>query len=185
MTPSGVTLRGMIAFAGGTIARYVQEGHEVVMCNATLGDRGSFEHTSEEIARIRLGEARRAAEIAGADHLTLGLSDGDINAADRDQIRAVVDLVRSATLGSYGVSGFAGGPVDRLLDQGWVLQPRDLRRLPRVRPSRHRYSMDSRRPEPVASDTRSRTRLRAHHLGSPEGPGEMSNDRFHHRAAAA
>ena len=81
---------------GGTLARYVQSSHEVVMCNASLGDRGSFEHTSEEIARIRLSEARRAAALAGAEHMTLGLSDGEINAADRDQIRAVVDLVRDA-----------------------------------------------------------------------------------------
>ena len=43
---------------GGTLARFVQEGHEVVMCHATLGDRGSFVHTSEEIAQIRGEEAR-------------------------------------------------------------------------------------------------------------------------------
>jgi N-acetylglucosamine malate deacetylase 1 len=41
---------------GGTLARYVAEGHAVVMCHATRGDRGSFEHSSEEIARIRDGE---------------------------------------------------------------------------------------------------------------------------------
>ena len=29
--------------------------------------------------------------------------------------RAIADLVRTATLGSYGVSGFAGGPLARLL----------------------------------------------------------------------
>jgi len=29
--------------------------------------------------------------------------------------RAVLDIVRTATLGSYGVTGFAAGPVDRLL----------------------------------------------------------------------
>jgi uncharacterized alkaline shock family protein YloU len=29
--------------------------------------------------------------------------------------RAIVDVVRAATLGSYGVTGFAGGPVARLL----------------------------------------------------------------------
>jgi LmbE family N-acetylglucosaminyl deacetylase len=81
---------------GGTLARFVAEGHEVVMCNATTGNRGSFEHTSEEIARIRLGEARRAAEICGAEHVTLGFSDADVNASDRDQIVAVVDLVRDA-----------------------------------------------------------------------------------------
>lgn len=79
---------------GGTLARFVQEGHGVVMCNATLGDRGSFEHTSEEIARIRLAEARAAAAIAGAEHTTLGFSDADVHAADREQVRAVVDLVR-------------------------------------------------------------------------------------------
>lgn len=79
---------------GGTLARFAREGHDVVMCNATLGNRGSFEHTSAEIARIRLQEARQAAEIAGADHVTLGFSDADVNASDRAQIRAVVDLVR-------------------------------------------------------------------------------------------
>ena len=32
--------------------------------------------------------------------------------------RAVLDIVRSATLGSYGVTGFAGSPIKRLL--GWL-----------------------------------------------------------------
>jgi LmbE family N-acetylglucosaminyl deacetylase len=81
---------------GGTLARYVREGHEVVMCNATKGDRGSYEHTSEEIGRIRSGEAKRAAEICGAGHVTLGLSDGEVNAGDMAQRLAVVDLVREA-----------------------------------------------------------------------------------------
>src|SRR4051812_41653882 len=81
---------------GGTLARFVQEGSEVVMCNATLGNRGSFEHTSEEIAEIRRREARRAAEIAGAEHVTLGFTDGEVDASDRDQRTAVVDLVREA-----------------------------------------------------------------------------------------
>jgi LmbE family N-acetylglucosaminyl deacetylase len=79
---------------GGTLARYVEEGHEVVMCHATKGDRGSFEHTSEEIARIRHGEAARAAEICGAEHISLGLSDGEVNAGDVEQRMLVIDLVR-------------------------------------------------------------------------------------------
>jgi LmbE family N-acetylglucosaminyl deacetylase len=81
---------------GGTLARYVQEGHEVVMCHATRGDRGSFIHTSEEIAALRGEEARRAAEICGAEEATLGLSDGEVSAADPEQRRLVVDLVREA-----------------------------------------------------------------------------------------
>jgi LmbE family N-acetylglucosaminyl deacetylase len=81
---------------GGTLVRFVQGGHEVVMCHATLGNRGSYVHTSEEIARIRGEEAWRAASVAGAEHATLGFSDSEINAADPDQRRAVVDLVREA-----------------------------------------------------------------------------------------
>ena len=81
---------------GGTLVRFVREGHEVVMCHATRGDRGSYVHTSEEIARIRGEEARRAAEICGAEYTALGLRDGEINAADPAQRRLVVDLVREA-----------------------------------------------------------------------------------------
>ena len=81
---------------GGTLARFVREDHEVVMCHATRGDRGSFVHSSEEIARIRGVEARRAAMVCGAEYATLGFSDGEINAADRSQQHAVVDLVRDA-----------------------------------------------------------------------------------------
>jgi LmbE family N-acetylglucosaminyl deacetylase len=81
---------------GGTLARFVAEGHEVVMCHVCAGDRGSFVHTSEEIAAIRLEEARRAAAVAGAEHAALGLSDGEVNAGDPDQRRMVVDLVRAA-----------------------------------------------------------------------------------------
>lgn len=81
---------------GGTLARYVQEGHEVVMCHGTKGNRGSFEHTTEEIAEIRGREAQRAAEICGADYVSLGFNDAEINASDRDQQVAVIDVIRDA-----------------------------------------------------------------------------------------
>ncbi len=79
---------------GGTLARFAQDGYEVVMCHVSRGDRGSFVHTSEEISRIRSEEARRAAEICGAEATTLGQSDGDVNAADPEQRRLMIDLVR-------------------------------------------------------------------------------------------
>ena len=79
---------------GGTLARFAQDGHEVVMCHVSRGDRGSFVHTSEEISGIRSEEARRAAEICGAEATTLGQSDGDVNAADPKQRRLMIDLVR-------------------------------------------------------------------------------------------
>ena len=37
--------------------------------------------------------------------------------------RAVVDLVRAATIGSYGVTGFAGRPHERLLEWFGLAQP--------------------------------------------------------------
>jgi N-acetylglucosamine malate deacetylase 1 len=79
---------------GGTLARFCREGHDVVMCHATSGDRGSYVAASEEVAAIRDGEARRAAEICGAVHATLGLHDGEVNASDPTQRRLVIDLVR-------------------------------------------------------------------------------------------
>lgn len=81
---------------GGTLVRWVRAGHEVVMCHATTGNRGSFEHSSEEIAAIRVAEARSAASRIGAEHATLGLADAEVDARDHDQRRAAVDLVREA-----------------------------------------------------------------------------------------
>jgi LmbE family N-acetylglucosaminyl deacetylase len=81
---------------GGTLVRYLQRGDEVVMAHAANGDKGSYVHTAEETARIRDAEARRAAEIAGASYVALGLVDGDIIASDREQRRLIVDLVRQA-----------------------------------------------------------------------------------------
>lgn len=81
---------------GGTLARYVREGHDVTTCTLTTGDRGSFVHTSEEIARIRAEEAAAAAAVLGTTHLCLGLSDGEVNAGDPAQRTLVIDLIRTA-----------------------------------------------------------------------------------------
>ena len=37
--------------------------------------------------------------------------------------RAVADIVRTATLGSYGVTGFACGPIERLIERLGIGQP--------------------------------------------------------------
>jgi LmbE family N-acetylglucosaminyl deacetylase len=81
---------------GGTLARYVAEGHEVVMCHASAGNHGADAELGGQLAATRTDEARRAAAIAGAEHATLGLSDGGIRGDDADQRRAVELLVREA-----------------------------------------------------------------------------------------
>ncbi|HVM14803.1 MAG TPA: PIG-L family deacetylase [Egibacteraceae bacterium] len=81
---------------GGTLARYVAEGHEVVMATVANGDLGSFVHQRAEIAGLRAEEARASAAIAGAELMTLGVPDGEVSAASPDQRRMVIDLVREA-----------------------------------------------------------------------------------------
>lgn len=80
----------------GTLARYVAEGHDVVMCHIARGDRGSYEHTREEIAAIRDEEARAAAASIGADYQALGVADGEVNASDPDQRQLVTEAIRRA-----------------------------------------------------------------------------------------
>jgi LmbE family N-acetylglucosaminyl deacetylase len=80
----------------GTLARYVAEGHEVVMCHIARGDRGSYEHTREEIAVIRDEEARAAADVVGAGYLALGVADGEVNASDPAQRELVTEAIRQA-----------------------------------------------------------------------------------------
>ena len=81
---------------GGTLARFVLNGDEVTMCHVSRGDRGSYVHKMEEITAIRDGEAASAAAAIGASHITLGLSDGEVNAADQRQKDLAIDLIRVA-----------------------------------------------------------------------------------------
>jgi N-acetylglucosamine malate deacetylase 1 len=85
----------LVILCGGTLARYVAEGHEVTMVDVTRGDRGSFVHTSDEIAAIRSIESERAATVIGASYAGMGLSDGDVLSQDRRQREMFIDLVRS------------------------------------------------------------------------------------------
>jgi N-acetylglucosamine malate deacetylase 1 len=61
----------------------------------SLGNRGSFAHSATEITQIRLAEAQTAASIIGAEHHTLRLSDGKVNAADPGQRTLAIDLIRA------------------------------------------------------------------------------------------
>ena len=79
---------------GGTLARFAEDGHDVTMCHVSRGDRGSFVHTMDEIAAIRHEEAAQAAGTIGATHVSLGLSDGEVNASDPHQKDLAIDVIR-------------------------------------------------------------------------------------------
>jgi LmbE family N-acetylglucosaminyl deacetylase len=62
---------------GGTIARYVDAGHEVLALYLTRGEAGIRGKTHEEAARIRTAEVERACAILGAKARFAGQVDGD------------------------------------------------------------------------------------------------------------
>ena len=78
----------------GTLAALVQRGVEVHYAVATDGWCGSYELSGPEIAAVRLEEARRAAEIAGAASFHhLGMHDQG-TATSIERRRELVDLIR-------------------------------------------------------------------------------------------
>ncbi|SEF17984.1 PIG-L deacetylase family protein [Jiangella alba] len=78
----------------GTLRRCVERGDEVTMAHVSRGDAGSFTQAPDEIAAIRAAEAASAAAVVGAEYVGLTESDGAVNAADEDQRRAMVRLIR-------------------------------------------------------------------------------------------
>ena len=60
---------------GGTLAKYVKQGHKVYCATATNGNIGSATLSMEEIAKIRKEEARQAAAVIGAEYICLDYDD--------------------------------------------------------------------------------------------------------------
>jgi N-acetylglucosamine malate deacetylase 1 len=77
----------------GTLLQLKQRGCQVTMVTMTPGDCGSAEHTSDEIAEIRRAEARRSAELLGADYVCLEFRDLSIEHSNESR-RKVTELVR-------------------------------------------------------------------------------------------
>lgn len=79
----------------GTLARYAQAGHEVVMCVATDGTAGHMLIKPPELAQIREREARAAAAVIKAEFIWLGFPD-ELIFNDRETRLAFVDAIRQA-----------------------------------------------------------------------------------------
>lgn len=79
--------------AGGTLFHLKALGWELGILTMTRGDCGSATHTKEEISRIRLAEAKAAADYLGAWCGCAGLMDVEIF-ANAENIRRLVELMR-------------------------------------------------------------------------------------------
>ena len=85
--------------AGGTIASWIAEGHEVVYCLVTDGQAGGSDNsiTRDEMARIRRREQTEAANVLGVTTLHfLGFPDGAVvaNLDLRRELSAIIRLER-------------------------------------------------------------------------------------------
>jgi LmbE family N-acetylglucosaminyl deacetylase len=82
------------ATCGGTLALLARRGASVHLAVVTAGECGSYDLHAAEAARVRLREAARAAEIAGAasfHHLGMRDQGGE---ATIERRRELVDLIR-------------------------------------------------------------------------------------------
>lgn len=78
---------------GGTIARYVDRGHEVAVLYLTRGEAGIKGKSHDEAAAIRTAEAKKACTILKARPLFAGQIDGatEVNAARYAAIRKIIE----------------------------------------------------------------------------------------------
>jgi len=79
----------------GTIAKFVKQGHEVFICHACNGNKGSNVYESDELAKMRRKEAIASAGIIGAKSITMDIPDGEL-VADLDTRIKTIDALRQA-----------------------------------------------------------------------------------------
>lgn len=82
----------------GTLARYVGEGHRVVMCHVANGDKGHKVIPPKELRVMRHQEAERAAGIVGAEKVfDLDVPDLEVNAKSARLLEDLIRVIRYAS----------------------------------------------------------------------------------------
>jgi len=78
----------------GTLAKYVKEGHTVIMCHVANGNMGHKVIMPKELREIRRKEARESGGVIGAKVLTCDIDDLSVYDGQKDQRDKVVDIIR-------------------------------------------------------------------------------------------
>jgi LmbE family N-acetylglucosaminyl deacetylase len=81
---------------GGTVARYAELGHEIVLLYLNRGGGGSPKLPAGELAALRTAEAKRACEILKARPAYAGQLDGKpvVDAAHSEEFRKILEAER-------------------------------------------------------------------------------------------
>jgi LmbE family N-acetylglucosaminyl deacetylase len=77
---------------GGTLARYVELGHQVTIIYLTRGERGDWTKPRQEVAAIRTREAEEACRILGAKPMFADQIDGETE-INNTRVQATAKLV--------------------------------------------------------------------------------------------
>lgn len=77
----------------GTLARYTEEGHQTFISVTCRGNAGTLDKSAEEIVRMRAEEAKKAAEVIGADLTMLNFGDAELF-YNKKALGVFIDLVR-------------------------------------------------------------------------------------------
>lgn len=77
----------------GTLAKYAQEGHKTFISITCQGNAGTLDASAEEIVETRAKEAKRAADIIGAELIRLDFGDAKLF-YDKEALAVFIDLVR-------------------------------------------------------------------------------------------
>src|SRR5690625_1599587 len=80
---------------GGTLAKYAQRGDHVTIAIATNGNVGSPTLSKDEIAAVRKAEAKRSAEVIGADLIWMDFPDEWLFNDPTTRLR-FIDAIREA-----------------------------------------------------------------------------------------
>lgn len=80
---------------GGTLARYVKQGHNVFMCHIANGNKGHAVIMPDELVKIRTVEAEEAGKLIGAiEVIKIDVNDLEVNSYNENTIKKVIDVIR-------------------------------------------------------------------------------------------
>jgi LmbE family N-acetylglucosaminyl deacetylase len=79
---------------GGTLAKYVKQGHKVFMCHIANGNLGHKVIEPEELRNVREKEAENAARVLGAEAISIDVGDAFVEGADKAARARVAEAVR-------------------------------------------------------------------------------------------
>lgn len=80
---------------GGTLSKYAEQGHSVVMCHVANGNMGHAVIMPEELRIIRTKEAEEAGKlICASEVINLDINDLEIDSHNKATVKKVIEVVR-------------------------------------------------------------------------------------------